>query len=136
MKKIFLFILIVTISSCQSIEKNKKPSTLLSEDEMVNALTELTILKSLSTVTSGIKRNSGINTKDYIAKKIQVDSITMMDNLAYYGYNPEKLKAIYLRVHDTLEKRYVLHDSLKEKYMKDYYPSKGYNKFGDNKEVD
>lgn len=119
------------IFGCQSVEKNKKPSTLLNEDEMVNTLTELAILKATSTVASGIKKNSGIDFKAYTLQKI-VDSTTIAENIAYYGYYPKKLKTIYLRVQDSLEKRYQLYDSLFKMRTKNI---SGYNN-DDEKERD
>lgn len=103
--------ILLLIFSCQSVEKNTMPSTLLNEDEMVNTLTELAILKATNAVASNIKKDSGIDIKAYTTQKIG-DSTIIAENLAYYGYYPKKLKTIYLRVQDSLEKRYQLHDSL------------------------
>ncbi len=119
MHKYYFIGLIALLIGCQSIEKKVKPTTLLSEDEMVNALTELAILKASITVAPGVKNNSGIDFKEYIAQKINVDSTVMSENIAFYGYRPEKLKDIYLRVEDSLEIRFQLHDSLMKKYRKE-----------------
>lgn len=112
MYKYSLIGFLALIIGCQSIEKNKKPETFLSEDEMVNALTELTILKATSTVAAGIKKDSGIDFKEYSLKNLGIDSTIISENIAYYGYKPELLKKIYLRVEDSLEQRYILHDSI------------------------
>lgn len=116
-RKYFLGLIALCLS-CQSIDKRPTPSRLLTEDEMVNTLTELTILKATSTVASGIKKHSGIDFKDYINKKIGIDSLTIAENLAYYGYEPKDLKAIYQRVEDSLEVRFQLHDSLYNRHNK------------------
>jgi len=134
MYKYSIFFLLSIIIGCQSIDKKPLPSTLLSEDEMVVALTELTILKASTTVASGIKKYSGIIIKDYISEKIGVDSTLVVENIAYYSYQPEDLMAIYKRVSDSLEKRFQLHDSLLEVYTKNISSYKNYDNDVNNRQ--
>ncbi len=136
MYKYSLIGFLILLFGCQSIEENQKPEAFLNEDEMVNALTELAILKAAGTVASNdVKRDSGIDLKEYALGAYKLDSCVVAENIAYYGYKPQKLQKIYLRVQDNIEQRYRLHDSLFKEFNKTEV-KKNKEKYGDEREED
>ena len=107
-----LFILL----SCQSADKVEKPDRLLSEDKMVNILSDLMILKSARDVNSDRLSNFIDDPFHHIAQKHNVDSLTLEKNIEYYNFQFNKNLSIYKRVKDNIAKKKAKLDSI-EKVM-------------------
>jgi len=107
-----LFILL----SCQSADKVEKPDRLLSEDKMVNILSDLMILKSAKDVNSDRLSNFIDDPFHHIAQKHNVDSLTLEKNIEYYNFQFNKNLSVYKRVEDNIAKKKAKLDSI-EKVM-------------------
>lgn len=103
MGKKILFIIAMFTISCQNVEKNTIPETLYTEEQMVEVLTEVAVLKAIKTNYFKDYQSFGINSGDYLCKKYDIDSITLQENIKYYNYYPHRLQSIYERVKDSLE---------------------------------
>jgi Domain of unknown function (DUF4296) len=103
MRRIILFgILILLISACG---KPKKPEDILSEKQMVNALTELYLAEEkanrmASTYDSTKKIFSLFSDKAF--EKAGVSDSVFRKSLDYYMTDPEKLEKIYSTLIDSL----------------------------------
>lgn len=105
--KYFISILILfTLLNCQKIDKNIIPEKLLSEEELTQILIDVSQIKSIKSSSSYLDelKSAGIVPNEYLCFKYDIDSITLNENLAYYNYNPDELKKIYIKVLDSLDK--------------------------------
>ena len=85
------------------MDKNVLPETKLTEEQMVRALIDVAQIKVIKTNYINDFERFGINTSDYLCKKHDIDSVTLEENLRYYGYHPNDLKQILDKVNDSLE---------------------------------
>lgn len=92
----------MVLTSCYQLEKPEQPSTLLSEQEMVNVLTQMSILSAAKGINKRKLEENGILPKDFIFKKYKIDSTVFAENNLYYSHNLESYNRIYNRVKDTL----------------------------------
>lgn len=99
----FYSLIILLFFSCQQVDKNITPETKLTEEQMVSALIDVAQLKAIKTNYAKDFERFGINTNDYLCEKHGVDSITLEENLKYYGYYPNILKDLLQTVSDSLE---------------------------------
>lgn len=95
-------LVVLVLTSCYQLEKPEQPSTLLSEQEMVNVLTQMSILSAAKGINKRKLEENGILPKDFIFKKYKIDSTVFAENNLYYSHNLESYNRIYNRVKDTL----------------------------------
>ena len=110
------YILVLLFFSCQSVEKFPKPERVIPEDQMVNMLVDMALLKAAKSSGNEELRASGINPQTYFHTKYQVDSTLFKNNISYYTNNLKNYEKIYLRVIDTLEKRNQIVSDLITRY--------------------
>ena len=109
MKKLLYISLILLLASCYNQSKPKKPDNLISKNQMVNMIIDMSIYNSAKGVNKRILEKNGIKLKEHIYKKHKIDSAQFASSNLYYTYNTEEYKKIYVKVRDSLTK-------LKEKY--------------------
>ena len=103
MKKILLFLLVVTFFSCND-DAVKKPKKLIERDQMINILYDLSVLEGLkSQVTIDEKLPKPIA---YIKKKYNIDSATFAQNAQYYASDLKEYKKMYLEVGERIQKEF------------------------------
>jgi hypothetical protein len=98
---IYLFLALV-LNSCYELEKAKKPDTFLSEQEMVNVLTEISILSAAKGINKKKLEENGVLPNDYIYTKHKIDSVIFAENNIYYSHDLDAYNRIYDKVEDTL----------------------------------
>lgn len=103
LRTFFYSLIFLLIISCQHIDKNVAPEKKLTEEQMVSALIDVAQLKAIKTNYFKDFERLGINSSEYLCKKHDIDSVTLEENLRYYGYYPSKLKEILQTVYDSLE---------------------------------
>ena len=81
MKNLSLLLFLMLILSCQTTDKIKKPSNLLSKDQMVAILSDIAVLKSANDVNSNRLSKYIESPFDYVTEKYQVDSLTIAQNI-------------------------------------------------------
>ncbi|MBN2868322.1 MAG: DUF4296 domain-containing protein, partial [Flavobacteriaceae bacterium] len=107
---IYLLVLILFVS-CYDIEKPEKPKDLISEDQMVDVLVEISIMSSAKGINKRMLENNGITPVSYIYKKHGIDSAQFANSNNYYAHDIKVYDKIYDKVKDSLT---TLRDKYKE----------------------
>ena len=98
MKKTVLIISLLVFMSCGNTAI-KKPTNLISEDQMVEILYHVMIINSAKGVNKQLLENNIQNPKEYIYSKYKIDSLQFAESSAYYT----KKRAIYKSIYDRLD---------------------------------
>lgn len=93
----------------------EKPKRLLSEDEMVNILYDLSLLQAISSGNPAQLDSSRVDVKTYVFKKYSIDSLTLVQNQKYYAADMEKYQKLHKRVSERLVAEKTPLDSLAKK---------------------
>jgi hypothetical protein len=104
MKLKWILIFAVLLVSCQNVEEIKKPDSLISEQKMVEVLTDLSILYSAKNYNKRILEETGLPLKTYLYEKHQIDSLKLAQSTEYYAKNYTQFKKIYNQVKLNLDK--------------------------------
>jgi predicted nucleic-acid-binding protein len=115
MKKVLIFIFI--FSSCNFTNQKEKieSSYLISENEMVDILYDMSLISVSKGINKRILENNGMKPKSYILKKYNIDSLQFIKSNEFYANDLEKYLNIYERVLEKLEfNREVIIDSIEE----------------------
>jgi hypothetical protein len=119
MKKIAGFILIfVILASCQNIEKTPKPKDLISEDKMVEVLTDMTLMQSARNFNKQQFEKTGFTPKNFIYEKYGIDSLQFERSNNYYAEKYTIYEGVYRRVKDSLEVLKVKMDSIRDEEIR------------------
>lgn len=94
MKTFFLVVSILFFISCENLEV-KKPSNLISEDQMVEILYDMVLINSSKGVNKKLLEKNINNPEAYIFKKHNIDSLQFAESNAYYTFKNEVYKTIY-----------------------------------------
>jgi len=94
MKTFFLVVSILFFISCENLEV-KKPSNLISEDQMVEILYDMVLINSSKGVNKKLLQKNINNPEAYIFKKHNIDSLQFAESNAYYTFKNEVYKSIY-----------------------------------------
>lgn len=105
---------LVLLASCQEINRGDKPDDLISEDKMVDILTELSLLHGARSYNKALMEEKGINPYPYLTEKYKIDSTQLVQSSDYYAQNYRQYKTIYDRVRERLELLMAEYDSLRE----------------------
>ena len=73
----------------------KKPSNLISEDQMVEILYDMVLINSSKGVNKKLLQKNINNPEAYIFKKHNIDSLQFAESNAYYTFKNEVYKSIY-----------------------------------------
>jgi hypothetical protein len=102
-KTYYIYLLVALIfTSCYQLERPKQPDTFLSEQDMIDLLTEISILSAAKGINKKKIEENGITPKEYIYKKHKIDSVIFTQNNIYYSHDLETYNRIYDKVKDTL----------------------------------
>ncbi len=108
-------ILLIAITFlCLSCGKSavKKPSNLISEDQMVDILYDIMLINSAKGINKKLLEKSIKNPKEYVYNKHNIDSIQFTESNAYYTYNSDTYKSIYDRLEQKLTAEKTTHEAL------------------------
>ncbi|WP_034919749.1 DUF4296 domain-containing protein [Gillisia sp. CAL575] len=103
MRFLKIFIIACFLGSCQNIEEVKKPDNLISEDKMVDVLTELSLLNSAKNKNKRILEETGLQPDTYLYSKYEIDSLQLAESTTYYAKKYDKFDGIYQKVKQNLE---------------------------------
>ena len=116
MRKIIPFlILFVFIGACSNSGKSKKPKNLLTKDQMVNILLDVSFINSAKGLNKSILKNNGVVPEEYIYKKHQIDSLQFVSSNQYYSYHLKEYQEIIDKVNDSLKTLQDTYDVLVRK---------------------
>ncbi|MBQ4819736.1 DUF4296 domain-containing protein [Aquimarina sp. MMG016] len=114
-KKIIFFFTIIVFLSCQSVDKVSKPDNLISEDKMVEMLTEIAFIKASKSAYRKVLEQKKINPEAYILKKHGVDSLVFANSNAWYTSQLKDYQQIFARVKNNLEKEKLKYEKQSKK---------------------
>ena len=118
MKKL-ICIFLVLFSCSFTIEKKEVPDNLISEEEMINILYDMSLISVSKGINKRILENNGMKPKKYILKKYDIDSLKFVTSNEYYSKDLERYLSIYEEVLNKLEvNREFIVDSI-ENYKKE-----------------
>ena len=118
MKKL-ICIFLVLFSCSFTIEKKEVPDNLISEEEMINILYDMSLISVSKGINKRILENNGMKPKKYILKKYGIDSLQFVTSNEYYSKDLERYLSIYEEVLNKLEvNREFIVDSI-ENYKKE-----------------
>ncbi|TYA53015.1 DUF4296 domain-containing protein [Formosa maritima] len=105
MKNSLTYILLVCFCiSCSGNKKIKKPENLMSKNQMVNVLIDMSFLTSAKGINKTKIEENGIVPESYVYAKHNIDSLQFIESNAYYTYNLKEYQDIINRVTDSLNK--------------------------------
>ena len=112
-------IFLVLFSCSFTIEKKEVPDNLISEEEMINILYDMSLISVSKGINKRILENNGMKPKKYILKKYDIDSLQFVSSNEYYSKDLETYLSIYEEVLNKLEvNREFIVDSI-ENYKKE-----------------
>jgi hypothetical protein len=115
MKTAFQLVIIVFLMSCENLEM-KKPSNLISENQMVEILYDVVLINSAKNVNKQLLEKNIKNPEAYIYKKHNIDSLQFVESNAYYTFKSDVYKSIYEKLELKLTTQKTEHEALvKEK---------------------
>ena len=89
--------------SCNRLDKPKKPDNLLSESQMVNIITDISLITAAKGVQKKVIEAEKINLEEFVFQKHNVDSLQFAESNNYYAYDVKTYESIYQRVNQRLE---------------------------------
>tara|TARA_Y100001954_G_scaffold116254_1_gene125767 strand:+ start:38 stop:496 length:459 start_codon:yes stop_codon:yes gene_type:complete len=114
-----IFIFLVLFSCSFSVQKKEVPENLISEEEMINILYDMSLISVSKGINKRILENNGMKPKKYILKKYNIDSLQFVKSNEYYSNDLERYLSIYEEVLNKLEvSRELIVDSI-ENYKKE-----------------
>lgn len=99
MKKVFLAILFVSLLSC---ENQNKPDLLISRDQMVDLMYDLTVYNSLQSYNSNNDTMYIYHKRSDILEKYQLDSISYEEQHEFYRSDVEDYAKIHKEVNERI----------------------------------
>ncbi len=100
MKKAALILLAFLVLACND-DTPQKPEKLLTEDEMVDVLYDITMLQSIRSFKPQVLRDNNVDVAEYVYTKYDIDSTVFAQNHSYYASQLE----VYERIHDRVTNR-------------------------------
>jgi hypothetical protein len=120
MKTSFLVVFTVVFMACEN-KAMKKPSNLISEDQMAAILYDMILINSAKGINKQLLEKNIKNPEKYIYKIYNIDSLQFVESNAYYTYKSDSYKAIYEKIEKKLEAQKKVYEALaaEEKRVKD-----------------
>ena len=110
-----IFCLIFFIScliSCQDVQKPEKPANLISQEIMVDILTDVYISNAARNVNNKLLRNKNIKLDSVIFNKYRVDSLQFVLSNNYYSSNLDIYRDILIKAQEKLMVLQIEKDSI------------------------
>lgn len=102
MKHLVLIIGLLLLCSCTE-EVVNKPEDLIPEDTMVDIYFDISLINAARNSGYDKFKENGINTKEYLYNKFEIDSARLASSAAYYTSKPLTHERIYTRVEERLD---------------------------------
>jgi len=99
----FILILFLTLIGCQDVKAPEKPDNLISEEKMVNILTEAYLANAARTVDNKSIIEAGIAIDTIVYKNFGVDSLQFAKNNGYYAGDVEQYTKMFKKVQARLD---------------------------------
>ncbi|APG60465.1 DUF4296 domain-containing protein [Christiangramia salexigens] len=113
-KRFFLIAVLIFSYSCQDLEKMEKPANLIPEAEMIDILTELSLVHAARNYNKSKLEKTGIKPDQYIFDKFGIDSLQFQQSSDYYAEQYSQYDRIYDSVKARVQIMKIRLDSLRE----------------------
>tara|TARA_B110000967_G_C18839285_1_gene538488 strand:+ start:775 stop:1260 length:486 start_codon:yes stop_codon:yes gene_type:complete len=113
MKTVLLAVSILFFMSCENLDM-KKPSNLISEDQMVEILYDVVLINSAKGVNKQLLEKNIKNPQAYVYKKHNIDSLQFAESNAYYTFKSDTYKSIYEKLELKLTTQKTEYEALLE----------------------
>ena len=138
MKTVLLAISILFFMSCENLDM-KKPSNLISEDQMVEILYDVVLINSAKGVNKQLLQKNINNPQAYVYEKHNIDNLQFAESNAYYTFKSDTYKSIYEKLElklttqkteyeALLEEKKRINDSIRERKKTKIDPVKAFLK--------
>ncbi len=112
MKKIILFLAVLTLLISCKDEIVKKPERLIEKDVMLDIMYDLSVLEAIKYQNPVSLDTFKINPRDFILKKYKVDSLQFAKSNVYYASDYEDYKLMFEQITKRLDASKKSADSL------------------------
>lgn len=112
MKKIVLFLAILTLFISCKEEAVKKPERLIDKDVMVDIMYDISILDAIRYQNPTSIDSFKINARDFVYKKYKVDSVQFVKSNIYYSSDYQDYKLMFDQVNKRIDRQKKVTDSL------------------------
>ena len=114
MKKVVLFLILVSLNLSCKEGVVKKPENLIEKEVMVDFMYDLALLEAIKYQSPNALETHKINPDEYIYKKYKIDSAQFAQSNIYYASDYKEYKKMY----DQINSRLVKNKSLLEEAIK------------------
>ena len=111
-KSILVLLLLVWFTSCQDVKKPEMPNDLISQDKMVDILTDVYISNASRNVNHKLIKKRGLQLDSIIYNKYEVDSLQFVVSNAYYSSDLEIYEGLLTKVQGRLQTLQIEKDSI------------------------
>lgn len=106
-KKILLFLVVLSmLFSCKK-ELVKTPNRIIEKDKMVDIMYDLALLEAIKIQNPSSLDSIKINSNDYIFKKYKIDSLQFAQNNIYYAADYKEYKKMFEKIKSRLDKNKI-----------------------------
>ena len=112
MKKIILFLAVLTLLVSCKDEVVKKPERLIEKDVMIDIMYDLAVLEAIKYQNPVSLDTFKINPRDFIYKKYKIDSLQFAKSNVYYASDYEDYKLMFEQITKRLDASKKSADSL------------------------
>lgn len=102
LKSILALILIFGYTSCQDVKKPEIPSDLISQEKMVDILSEVYIINASRNVNNKLIKKRKLQLDSLVYNKYKVDSLQFVVSNAYYSSDLEVYRNLMTQVQERL----------------------------------
>lgn len=113
-KKILLFLVVLSILFSCNKELVKSPNRLIEKDKMINIMYDLALLEAIKMQNPNSLDSFKINPNEYIFKKYTIDSIQFSQNNIFYAADYKEYKKMF----ETIKLRFENNKISVEKLIK------------------
>ena len=100
---VLMFLLMILVFySCQDVKKPEAPSNLISQDKMVDILTEVYLINASRNVNHKLIREKNIKLDSLVYEKYQVDSLQFVESNSYYSSDLKTYGDLLTQVQERL----------------------------------
>ena len=98
--------------SCQDVQKPEKPANLISQEIMIDILTDVYISNAARNVNNKLLRNRNIKLDSVIFNKYRVDSLQFLLSNNYYSSNLDIYRDLLIKAQEKLMVLQIEKDSI------------------------
>lgn len=102
MKNLVLYLVFFAFLGCQDVKFPEKPENLMTEDQMVDVLTEVYLINSARSLDNKTIIQSKIQLDSFVFKKFKIDSLQFAQSNAYYTSNLNTYNRLFAKVDERL----------------------------------